>query len=78
MKKYGAILVACVLGLFLGTSVMAQTFKIMTEEYPPFNYSDGGKLSGLAVEVMQAMVKKLGHPEDIEMLPWARAYGLIQ
>lgn len=56
----------------------AANFKIMTEEYPPFNYSDGGQITGLSTEVTLEIAKRIGHPTDLEMLPWARAYKLIQ
>lgn len=58
--------------------VAAADFKIMTEEYPPFNYTDNGNLTGLSTEVIEEVAKRVGHPTDIEVLPWARAYGLIQ
>lgn len=75
-KLYGVVLGAVL--MLCGSVVYAETFKIMTEEYPPFNYTADGKLTGLSTEVVQQLAKKVGHPEDIEMLPWARAYGLIQ
>ncbi len=58
--------------------VFAADFKIMTEEYPPYNYTEDGKLTGLSSEVMVELTKRLGHSGDIEVLSWARAYGLIQ
>lgn len=75
-NRYGAVL--CALLIFWGTAAHAVTFKIMTEEYPPFNFTEGGKLTGLSTEVVLQLAKNVGHPNDIEMLPWARAYGLIQ
>ncbi|WP_163337976.1 ABC transporter substrate-binding protein [Desulfopila sp. IMCC35008] len=50
----------------------------MTEEYPPYNYTEDGKLTGLSSEVMVEHTNRLGHSGDIEVLSWARAYGLIQ
>lgn len=74
--QYGAVF--CAVLIFWGTAATGETFKIMTEEYPPFNFTEEGKLTGLSTEVVQQLAKKIGHPEKIEMLPWARAYGLIQ
>jgi polar amino acid transport system substrate-binding protein len=74
--QYGAVF--CAVLIFWGTAATGETFKIMTEEYPPFNFMEEGKLTGLSTEVVQQLAKKIGHPEKIEMLPWARAYGLIQ
>lgn len=76
IELYGVVLGAVL--MLCGAVAQAETFKIMTEEYPPFNYTADGKLTGLSTEVVQQLAKKVGHPEDIEMLPWARAYGLIQ
>jgi polar amino acid transport system substrate-binding protein len=36
----------------------AADFKIMTEEYPPFNYTEDGKLTGLASDVMVEMTRR--------------------
>lgn len=77
----GIRLLGVVLGALLilsGRFAGAETFTIMTEEYPPFNYTADGKVTGLSTEVVQQLAKKVGHPEGIEVLPWARAYGLIQ
>ncbi len=60
------------------SSASAESFSIMTEEYPPFNYTENGKLTGLSSEVMAVLVKRLGHPDNTKVLPWSRAYNLIQ
>lgn len=70
------IICACFL---LGTTIAsAANFKIMTEDYPPYNFMKDGKITGLATEVVQEITKRINHPADIELLPWARGYGLIQ
>lgn len=80
MKKLNLAAIVLFVTIFVaGVSVVsAQTFKIMTEEYPPFNYSEGGAITGLSTDVTVELAKRVGHSTDIEMLPWARAYGLIQ
>lgn len=57
---------------------VAENLKIMTEEYPPFNYTENGTVTGLATEVVQEVARRTGNTADIEVLPWARAYGIIQ
>ncbi len=55
------------------------SLKIMTEDYPPFNYQQDGELRGLSVDLMLEMLKRAGasHAKsDIELLPWARGYNL--
>lgn len=51
----------------------------ITEDYAPSNYLENGKLTGIAVELLRAMWKEMGVPEQgIEVLPWARGYARIQ
>ncbi|WP_033135951.1 substrate-binding periplasmic protein [Aeromonas finlandensis] len=51
----------------------------LTEEYPPYNYSDAqGQPTGLAVELLQMIWKNSGvTPQPIRILPWARGYYLL-
>lgn len=55
------------------------SLKVMTEEYPPYNYKDGSGLSGISVEIMEEIFKRAGSGHnrgDIALLPWARGYNL--
>jgi polar amino acid transport system substrate-binding protein len=50
---------------------------LMTENYPPFNFIDNGKLQGISVDLMVSMLKKLNSEQSrdsIRLLPWARGY----
>lgn len=47
--------------------------KIVTEEWPPYNYAAGEDLSGYSTEVVRAAMKRLGIILPIEILPGARA-----
>jgi polar amino acid transport system substrate-binding protein len=80
MKKSIQLLISiCATFVLSGTTAgMAENLKIMTEEYPPFNYTENGKLTGLATEVVLGVAEKLGNTMDIEVLPWARAYAILQ
>lgn len=80
MKQLTKCLITTMLFSLLVTvgQASATDFKIMTEEYPPFNYSEDGKLTGLSTDVMSELTKRVGHNADFEVLPWARGYGLIQ
>src|SRR5512136_411438 len=52
-----------------------ETITIVTEEFPPYNYQDNGKLIGVSTEVVEAVLKQL--PEitvEFKVYPWARAY----
>ncbi|SHO49813.1 polar amino acid transport system substrate-binding protein [Desulfopila aestuarii DSM 18488] len=76
MKKM--IMAVCAICIFSVVPAMAEGLQIMTEDYPPFNYTENGQLSGLSTEVVQQLAKKVGNPGEIEEKPWARAYALIQ
>lgn len=53
----------------------------LTESYPPHNYLENGRLTGVSIEILQLMWKKLGLSNtaaDVKMLPWARGMARIQ
>lgn len=78
MKRLCQVILVLVMVSFTSTFVSAADFKIMTEEYPPFNYTDNGKLTGVSSEIVLEIAKRIGHSTDVSVEPWARAYALIQ
>lgn len=61
------------LPLFI-SNVAAGTYIIMTEDYPPFNFTEDGKLTGLSTEVMFEILNRVKHPKDIKVRLWSEAY----
>ncbi len=58
---------------------MLTQLTVMTEDYPPLNYLENGELTGASAEILHLVYTKLGVPfPDIEVLPWSRAYHLLQ
>jgi polar amino acid transport system substrate-binding protein len=55
-----------------------ETVRIVTEEYPPYNYTDNGKVTGLGTDVVQAVLRELQIEGQFQSLPWARAYETAQ
>ena len=47
---------------------------LLSEENPPFNFTEDGELTGGATQVVQEIARRLGISDSIEVLPWARAY----
>lgn len=85
MKKNVKILFTSILLLFGSTSMASSDsiddYKIMTEDYPPFNYIEGGDLRGVSVEIFDLTLKNLNSTKtskDFEVLPWSRGYSIIQ
>jgi len=66
----------------IGFSFMtAQNLRIMTEENAPFNFTSGSSYEGIAVDLLEIMLKDSGRSEiigNIEILPWARSYQEVQ
>jgi polar amino acid transport system substrate-binding protein len=52
--------------------------RIVTEEFPPYNMTQNGKITGLATEVLQAVLKEINIQGTIQSMPWARAYEVAQ
>ena len=60
--------------LFSVTCPAADHLSILTEEYPPFNFTENGKLTGVTTQVVQEIIRRLGIADAIEVVPWARGY----
>jgi polar amino acid transport system substrate-binding protein len=52
--------------------------RLLTEDAPPTSFSRDGELQGLAVDVVRALLERTGDSGKIELLPWTRAYHLVQ
>ncbi len=49
----------------------------VTEDYPPFNFDRDGRRQGIAVDMLEEMLKLAGSKKtraDIKVWPWARGY----
>lgn len=50
--------------------------RIVTEEFPPYNLTENGRVTGFSTEVVQAVLTEIGEQAPIQVMPWARAYGI--
>ena len=53
----------------------------LTEDYPPYNYSENNVPKGIFVDILVEIWKKIGlnkQLKDIKIVPWARGYYLAQ
>ena len=73
---WSSFFVAALLGVLASPSVQSVT--LLTEENPPFNYTEFGKLTGIATEIVLETVRRSGLPMKIEVLPWDDAYKRAQ
>ena len=51
---------------------------VYTENSPPGNYVEEGRLQGPAVRVVDEILRRLGSSVTIEVVPWARGYHLAR
>lgn len=82
LKRLMAVL--C-LWLAVASSIHAETTEdlspltFITEEYPPYNYVNHQQLTGLSVELLEAIFAATNTPlsrQDIRLYPWVRGYEL--
>lgn len=70
--------------LSISCGLSAQTVNDLvpiTEEYPPYNYTEGETIKGIAVDALVEMFKSVGSEKtrrDIGSLTWARGYSIAQ
>ncbi len=53
---------------------------LLTEEYPPLNYKEDGRLKGLSVDLMVRMLELAGMQQsrdDIRLVPWSNGYNQV-
>jgi polar amino acid transport system substrate-binding protein len=56
----------------------AESLKLVTESYPPYNFAEGDKVTGLTTEILTAAAKKANVTISISLVPWARALSLAE
>lgn len=64
--------------LLLALPAQSAPLTLYTEEYPPFNYSEGEKITGVSTEVVKRVMELAGESYRIESYPWARSYVSAQ
>lgn len=66
-----------ILFVYSNVTFSANTIRVVTEELPPYQIVDNGKLvSGTAFLLAEEMLKRADIKIRLEVLPWARAYSI--
>jgi polar amino acid transport system substrate-binding protein len=73
-----ALALLTALGAAAMAAMPAAALILLTEENPPFNFTDKGKLQGSAAEIVRDMVARAGVSGAFEVLPWDTAYVRAQ
>ena len=67
-----------VLPALLARPAAAQEMLVLTEVSPPYNYIQDNRISGSSTEIVREILRRLQQPDNIQVLPWARSYKLLQ
>lgn len=58
--------------------VYAAEIKVVTYEWPPYNYREDGKIIGISTEIVRAILNKANIKADYGIYPWARGYEMAK
>ena len=64
--------------LLLGAFARAEEYRIVTEEWAPYNYRENNQIAGMATEIVQRIMALTGDDFEIVMLPSMRAAHALQ
>lgn len=64
-------------GFLVSLTFAQEPMTIVTEEWPPYNYSEGGVLKGFSTELVQRIMKNLGRDYDIGVFPGVRSKKIL-
>lgn len=59
-------------------SLAAAEYHLVTLEYPPFEYQEGGEVRGVAVDLVREAFSRMGDTVSIKVLPWPRVLWLVE
>jgi polar amino acid transport system substrate-binding protein len=57
-------------------AIALDEIRIVTEELPPYNMTQDGRVTGMSTEVVRAVLEEIGLQASIQSMPWARAYDI--
>lgn len=75
--KYST-LTAALLALLFGTFVRAEPYQVVTEEWAPYNYEENNQLTGMATEIVRAIMTRTGDDFELVLLPSMRTTHVLQ
>jgi polar amino acid transport system substrate-binding protein len=73
MRLRGGGLIGVLL-LCLACGPAAAELRLLTEDAPPMSFLRDGELTGMSVEIVEALIRRTGHTASIHLLPWTRGY----
>ena len=77
-EKFIISLVLFLTCILVAGPVSGQTIKVVTEEYPPYNYSENGNVLGFCTDVVKEVLKRANIDYSIHSYPWSKSYEMAQ
>lgn len=68
----------CFAGCTAPSAPTAERLVFLTEEYPPFNYHEGDRQTGIAIDLLNETLQRIGTGQtvgEVQFLPWEIAYN---
>jgi len=89
LRKQGASFLRCLcISLLVFTFPLmgfAQSIRLVTEHYPPYNIdltleekNSRNGIGGASTEIVIEMIRRSKYPYTLDLLPWKRAYGMAE
>ncbi|WP_046003353.1 substrate-binding periplasmic protein [Pseudoalteromonas rubra] len=79
MTVWRALLLGLVVICLLGASAPEQrVIRLVTLEYPPYEFQGKNGPSGIAVELVREVFRRMEQPYSIDILPWGRAIREVE
>lgn len=81
ITKLVAIVITTLISTFTRAESTWETLDFITEEYPPYNYTESGIARGITVDVLLESAALVALPlerRNIRSMPWARGYQMAQ
>ena len=75
MLKNLIVSLGLVSSLFVGIA-NGQQIKLITENWAPYQMEIDGKLSGISVDIVKELQKRVGNTQKIRVFPWNRGYNI--
>lgn len=79
LKFMGRLVAILVLNVLFAFEASAQQLKVVTENWPPFNYlDDQGQVAGEVTANVQQILKLADVDYSLDLYPWSRSYNLAR
>lgn len=62
----------------INSAMAADSVKLVTLEYPPYQYSEQGQVSGIVADIVNEAFNRMGKSTDISVNAWPRSLGMVK